>query len=190
MEFAHFDQLQRQMWISDLEMVIRKRRPSLLLQFDRLNSIGETNGRKMERRKGERIKGGREGEEKEEDEGEKEEEVGEEAEEEESMRALLKMLEAERRALQDEETVRRMATRRAEMKKGGGGGEMRIRRKEMGVGNGMKFACKILRMLDEEVQRGEILQKTVHFLTGELEAERQQRIELENRQNRGGGREG
>lgn len=73
---------------------------------------------------------------------------------------------------------------------GGRGGEMRIRRKEMGVGNGMKFACKILRMLDEEVQRGEILQKTVHFLTGELEAERQQRIELENRQNRGGGREG
>jgi hypothetical protein len=38
-----------------------------------------------------------------------------------------------------------------------------------------------LRMLDEELQRGDSLRKTVQFLSGQLEAEKQQRLELENR---------
>jgi hypothetical protein len=36
-------------------------------------------------------------------------------------------------------------------------------------------------MLDDEVQRGESLQQTVHFLANQLDAERQHRMELENR---------
>jgi hypothetical protein len=84
-EFAHFDQLQRQMWISDLEMVIRKRRPSLLLQFDRINS----NQNQHKRRSAS---------------------VGKQMLEKEN-RTLLEMLEAERMALKDEECVRVLATR-------------------------------------------------------------------------------
>uniref|UniRef100_A0A183BHP4 PH domain-containing protein n=1 Tax=Globodera pallida TaxID=36090 RepID=A0A183BHP4_GLOPA len=38
-EFAHFDQLQRQFWIADTELAIRKRNPSLLCHFDRSNSL-------------------------------------------------------------------------------------------------------------------------------------------------------
>ena len=86
-EFAHFDQLQRQMWISDLEMVIRKRRPSLLLQFDRINSNNQQNQHKR-----------------------RSPSVGKQMLEKEN-RTLLEMLEAERMALRDEECVRELATR-------------------------------------------------------------------------------
>ncbi|KAL3089576.1 hypothetical protein niasHT_030085 [Heterodera trifolii] len=89
-EFAHFDQLQRQLWIADIELAIRKRNPSLLCQFDRANSF-----RKIP-----------------------EEILMEKLESE--KRELEKALETEREALGDEKHKRQMGTKKLEEEKNRG----------------------------------------------------------------------
>lgn len=150
-QFAHFDQLQRHLWIADLELVTSKRRASLLLQFDRSNSRQITTSRD------EQGKGSRQTAEKHWQQPTQEQatltsrspsqtecKLREQLLDREN-HELMQLLKAERQALEDEETVRQLATR----------------------------------MLDEEAQRADSLRETVQFLVSELEAERQQRIRLQ-----------
>uniref|UniRef100_A0A915DGF7 PH domain-containing protein n=1 Tax=Ditylenchus dipsaci TaxID=166011 RepID=A0A915DGF7_9BILA len=95
-QFAHFDELQRQMWISDMEIIVNNCHRILL---------------------------------------------------ESENKRLVTMLDSERKALYDEEIVRQLATR----------------------------------MLDEEAERSNNFQRTIQFLSEELEYERSHRLFLEKR---------